>query len=184
VSLKARCFCGAVEIEIAGSPEAMGYCHCRSCRSWSGGPVNAYSPWKPEAVRIIDGAEHVAMFQKSKMSQRQYCAKCGGHLMINHPPPGLVRVFAPPSPISHSPRPCTSTTPRRRCRCRTDCPNSAIFQTSWVGQARRCKSDPLASYFYRIRSPSSERVISKPAQLFLCPPRQRAWTGQGAHGSG
>lgn len=72
----------------------MGYCHCQSCRSWSGGPVNAFSLWKPDAVRIAAGAEHVAMFQKSKLSQRQYCAKCGGHLMTSHPPLGLVDVFA------------------------------------------------------------------------------------------
>jgi hypothetical protein len=39
------------------------------------------------------GAESVAMFQKSKLSQRQYCAKCGGHLMTTHPPLGLIDVF-------------------------------------------------------------------------------------------
>jgi hypothetical protein len=89
-----RCFCGAVELQATGSPEAMGYCHCRSCRSWSGGPVNAFTLWKPEAVRITAGAEHVATVQKSKLSQRQYCAKCGGHLMVNHPTLGLVDVFA------------------------------------------------------------------------------------------
>jgi hypothetical protein len=33
-----RCFCGAVEVAVSGTPEAMGYCHCRSCRSWSGAP--------------------------------------------------------------------------------------------------------------------------------------------------
>jgi hypothetical protein len=38
-----NCFCGAVKLEVTGSPEAMGYCHCSSCRSWSGGPVNAFS---------------------------------------------------------------------------------------------------------------------------------------------
>jgi hypothetical protein len=89
-----RCFCGAVELEVVGSPEAMGYCHCGSCRSWSGGPVNAFSLWKAEAVRITGGAEHVATFQKSAFSQRQYCKKCGGHLMTRHPPAGLVDVFA------------------------------------------------------------------------------------------
>jgi hypothetical protein len=88
------CFCGAVELEVTGSPEAMGYCHCRSCRSWSGGPVNAFSLWKPEAVRIISGAENIATFQKTELSQRKFCAKCGGHLMTNHPPLGLVDVFA------------------------------------------------------------------------------------------
>ena len=89
-----KCFCGAVELEVTGSPEVVGYCHCRSCRSWSGAPVNAFSLWKPEAVRIVAGAEHVAMFQKTKFSQRKYCAKCGGHLMNNHPTVGLVDVLA------------------------------------------------------------------------------------------
>jgi hypothetical protein len=28
------------------------------------------------------------------MSERQYCAKCGGHLMTSHPTLGLVDVFA------------------------------------------------------------------------------------------
>jgi hypothetical protein len=89
-----NCLCGAVEVEASGAPEAMGYCHCLSCRSWSGGPVNAFSLWKPDAVRITSGSQHVATFEKTAMSQRKYCAKCGGHLMTNHPTLGLVDVFA------------------------------------------------------------------------------------------
>ncbi len=89
-----RCFCGTVEWEVTGSPEGMGYCHCSSCRSWSGGPVNAFSLWKPEAVRVTKGAEHVATFAKTKMSHRKYCAKCGGHLMTDHPTLGMIDVYA------------------------------------------------------------------------------------------
>jgi hypothetical protein len=89
-----RCFCGTVEVKVTGEPEAMGYCHCASCRSWSGGPVNAFTLWRPEAVAITAGAEHVATFEKTKFSQRRYCAKCGGHLLANHPTIGLVDVFA------------------------------------------------------------------------------------------
>ncbi|HEY6982231.1 GFA family protein [Reyranella sp.] len=88
------CFCGAVKLEVEGKPEAMGYCHCRSCRSWSGGPVNAFTLWSPEAVRIISGAESIATFQKTSLSQRKYCKECGGHLMTLHPPLGLVDIFA------------------------------------------------------------------------------------------
>lgn len=88
------CFCGAVELEADGAPEAMGYCHCRSCRSWSGGPVNAFSVWKPDSVRVTSGAEHVATYTKTPVSERKYCTKCGGHIMTNHPPLGLVDVFA------------------------------------------------------------------------------------------
>jgi hypothetical protein len=88
------CFCGAVELEVTGTPEAMGYCHCQACRSWSAAPVNAFSLWKPDTVRVTSGAEHIATFQKTPLSQRQYCTKCGGHLMTNHPPLGLVDVYA------------------------------------------------------------------------------------------
>ncbi|MBK1870759.1 GFA family protein [Aestuariivirga sp. YIM B02566] len=94
MTYKGSCFCGAVTLEISGSPEAMGYCHCSSCRSWSGGPVNAFSLWKPEAVKVTAGAEHVASFAKTPLSHRKYCKKCGGHLMTDHPPLGLVDVFA------------------------------------------------------------------------------------------
>jgi hypothetical protein len=83
-----------VTIEATGSPVAMGYCHCRSCRSWSGGPVNAFTLWKPDAVEIVTGAKLVAMFQKTGFSQRRYCMHCGGHLMAHHPPIGLVDIFS------------------------------------------------------------------------------------------
>lgn len=93
-SHKGECFCGAVKLEVSGEPEAMGYCHCRSCRSWSGGPVNAFSLWKPENVKVTTGTENIATFKKTELSHRQYCRKCGGHLMTNHPSLGMVDVFA------------------------------------------------------------------------------------------
>ena len=89
-----ECFCGAVRLQATGEPEAMGYCHCRSCRSWSGGPVNAFTLWKPDAVRITAGADHIATFEKTAVSQRKYCTRCGGHLMTAHPPLGLIDMFA------------------------------------------------------------------------------------------
>ena len=88
------CFCGAVEIEATGAPEAMGYCHCRSCRSWSAGPVNAFTLWKPENVKVTKGAEFIGKFMKTPVSDRQYCTKCGGHLMTGHPTFGLTDVYA------------------------------------------------------------------------------------------
>ena len=88
------CFCEAVEIRVTGQPNAMGYCHCRSCRSWSGGPVNAFSLWPPEAVEVVRGAEHIATYSKTPMSERKFCRLCGGHLMAMHPPLKMVDVFA------------------------------------------------------------------------------------------
>ncbi|HEY0832285.1 MAG TPA: GFA family protein [Azospirillum sp.] len=86
------CFCGAVEIEATGAPEEMGYCHCSSCRSYSGGPVSAFILWKSENVKVTKGAEFLGRFMKTEMSDRQFCTKCGGHIMTGHPALGLTDV--------------------------------------------------------------------------------------------
>lgn len=88
------CFCGAVTVEATGEPVGMGYCHCASCRSWSGGPVNAFTLWQPDAVRVTAGSENIGTFAKTPVSERKYCLKCGGHLMTNHPTLGVVDVFS------------------------------------------------------------------------------------------
>ena len=71
------CFCGAVEIEVTGAPEGMGYCHCASCRSWSAGPVNAFTLWKPANVKVTKGADKIGHVIKSDRSDRQCCKECG-----------------------------------------------------------------------------------------------------------
>jgi hypothetical protein len=89
-----RCFCGAVELEVAGAPVAAGYCHCASCRSWSAAPVNAFSLWKPDAVKLTRGAANVGVYFKTNNSHRKFCRICGGHLLTDHPGWGLVDVYA------------------------------------------------------------------------------------------
>src|SRR5690349_11227763 len=89
-----QCFCGAVKVEVTGEPEAMGYCHCNSCRSWSASPVNAFTLWKPENVRVTSGEEYVATFSKTPRSDRKYCSKCGGHLLTDHPLWSVVDVYS------------------------------------------------------------------------------------------
>lgn len=89
-----NCFCGAVEVQVTDEPLAMGYCHCSSCRSWSAGPVNGFTLWKPEDVRITRGTEKVREFHKSPNSLRKWCDTCGGHILTDHPQWGLVDVYA------------------------------------------------------------------------------------------
>lgn len=90
----AQCFCGAVALELDGAPEAMGYCHCDSCRRWSAGPVNAFTLWPKAAVRIIRGAELLGSYAKTPASVRRWCTQCGGHVLTEHPNWGLVDVYA------------------------------------------------------------------------------------------
>jgi hypothetical protein len=89
-----KCFCGAVEIRVSGEPVAMGYCHCASCRSWSAGPVNAFTLWKPEAVKVTKGADQVGTYHKTDKSDRKWCKRCGGHLYTEHPGWGVTDVYA------------------------------------------------------------------------------------------
>jgi hypothetical protein len=88
------CFCGAVQLAVKGEPEAMGYCHCESCRHWSAGPVNAFTLWKPEAVSIVRGAENIGTYNKTPESYRKWCKTCGGHILTEHPSMGLTDVYA------------------------------------------------------------------------------------------
>jgi hypothetical protein len=88
------CFCGAVELAVTGEPVAAGFCHCTSCRSWSAAPVNAFSLWKPDAVKITKGEADVGVYHKTEKSYRKFCKRCGGHLLTDHPPWGLVDVYA------------------------------------------------------------------------------------------
>jgi hypothetical protein len=91
---KGKCFCGAVEIRVVGKPVAMGYCHCTSCRSWSAGPVNAFTLWPPAAVAVTRGSEQLGSYKKTENSIRKWCKSCGGHVLTEHPGFKLTDVYA------------------------------------------------------------------------------------------
>ena len=92
--IRGGCFCGAVELRVAGKPAAMGYCHCTSCREWSAAPVNAFTLWPPEAVTITRGKDQVGSYSKTERSIRKWCKACGGHLFNEHPTCGVIDVYA------------------------------------------------------------------------------------------
>ncbi|NOQ68860.1 MAG: GFA family protein [Gammaproteobacteria bacterium] len=93
------CFCGEVTFTVSGEPELMAYCHCESCRSWSAGPVSAFTLWKPDDFKITGGLDNIAGFDKNPLSEeknvvsnRVWCKTCGGHLYTDHPAMGLIDV--------------------------------------------------------------------------------------------
>lgn len=93
-SYKGSCFCGAVQFTVSGAPAAMGYCHCNSCRHWSAGPVNAFTLWNPDAVKITQGEQSIGTYNKTPQSSRKWCKACGGHLFTDHPSWNLTDVYA------------------------------------------------------------------------------------------
>lgn len=91
---KGKCFCGAVEVTATGAPFAMGYCHCKDCRAWSAGPVNAFTLWKRDEVKVTKGEDSVGNYALTEGSQRKFCKKCGGHVFTDHPPGDFTDVYA------------------------------------------------------------------------------------------
>ena len=98
---KGKCFCGAVELTVSGEPVAEGFCHCSSCRSWSAAPVNAFTLWKPDAVKFTKGEANVGVYHKTEKSYRKFCKTCGGHLLTDHPLWGVIDVYAATIPTFH-----------------------------------------------------------------------------------
>jgi hypothetical protein len=58
------------------------------------GPLSAFILWKAESVRVTKGVEFLGRFNKTGFSDRQFCTKCGGHIMIAHPDLGFTDVKA------------------------------------------------------------------------------------------
>lgn len=93
-SYRGSCFCGAVEITVTGEPVAMGFDHCTSCRQWSAGPINAFTLWAPQNVKVTKGAGNLGMYSRHPQSERKFCKTCGGHVMTDHPPLKVTDVYA------------------------------------------------------------------------------------------
>lgn len=86
------CFCGAVGIRAEGEPILMGYCHCNSCRHWSGAPVNAFALWSAGNVSVTKEAGNIRTYNKTPGTFRKSCTTCGGHLYLEHPSMGLTDI--------------------------------------------------------------------------------------------
>ena len=56
--------------------------------------MNAYTLWKSENVRVTKGAEFLGRFNKVGFSDRRFCNRCGGHVVVDHPSLGLSDVYA------------------------------------------------------------------------------------------
>jgi hypothetical protein len=89
-----RCFCGAVEFEVKGTPAFQGYCHCTDCRGWLGAPVHAATLWPKDHFKVTRGNENITSYAKTPNSHRQSCKTCGGHFAVVHPGMGMVDVMA------------------------------------------------------------------------------------------
>ncbi|WP_339630422.1 GFA family protein [uncultured Sneathiella sp.] len=92
----ASCSCGAIEIEADGEPVVQCYCHCNSCRSFTGCPVNAPVLWPRDKIRIVRGEDKLRHYSKTGHAEagRYSCSICNGLVGINLFEAGLYDIFA------------------------------------------------------------------------------------------
>ena len=56
--------------------------------------MNAFTLWKEENVKVTRGTEFLGRFNRTGFSDRQFCTRCGGHIMTHHPGFGFTDVYA------------------------------------------------------------------------------------------
>ena len=71
-----KCSCGAVQFTVSGKPETLG------------------AFWKPGALVVTQGAEHIATFNRTAKSCRKWCKVCGSYLYMDHAGIGLTDLYA------------------------------------------------------------------------------------------
>jgi hypothetical protein len=94
MTYRGKCFCGSVEFTVTGDPVAMGYCHCRSCREWSGAPVSGWILYPRDSVKFDKGSGNVGSYRRTDRNVRKWCNTCGGDVLVDLPKWDLVEVFA------------------------------------------------------------------------------------------
>lgn len=75
--LQGHCLCGAVRLTATKAGNRVGACHCGMCRRWGGGP---FMEVDCGADVVIDGEQHISIFDSSKWAERGFCRECGTHL--------------------------------------------------------------------------------------------------------
>ena len=68
--------------------------HPRIADLYSGAPVTAFTLWRDAQVKVTRGAELIAGFNKSGFSDRRFCTRCGGHVLVLHPGMGFTDIYA------------------------------------------------------------------------------------------
>lgn len=76
----AECYCGVVKLAIQGDPVVQCYCHCSSCRKWSGQPVTACILWPEAQVNIVAGRDQMHRHSNTDHPEggKFSCKICGG----------------------------------------------------------------------------------------------------------
>ncbi len=90
-TIPGKCLCGAVQFTVTAKKPNVGVCHCKMCRTWSGGVVFALS--EVEALDISKD-DNLGIYKSSEWGERCFCKTCGSNLFWRSPSYDHVAVMA------------------------------------------------------------------------------------------
>ena len=77
ITLTGKCLCGAVTFQALSKEGNVGACHCKMCRTWSGGVLFAVE----DAHELrIEGEANLGVYKSSDWGERCFCKNCGTNL--------------------------------------------------------------------------------------------------------
>jgi len=77
VTATGRCLCGKISYRITGPKIWSGYCHCESCRRFSGAVVTS---WLGISDTDLEFDQHQPAVYQSEGVKRGFCPSCGSSL--------------------------------------------------------------------------------------------------------
>jgi len=93
--IKGSCLCGAVKLEISGTPHSLSYCHCSRCRK-AAGVFSAILTGPVADLTIVSGQDAIARYHTDAFPKynRAFCRHCGTSLGVLATEDGIYGVAA------------------------------------------------------------------------------------------
>ena len=82
MGLTGGCLCGRVRYELGSEPFDCGWCHCRTCQLFSGGPAMVFASVPSSDFVWIQGKSDIRSFRSSSFGKRTICGECGTPMTI------------------------------------------------------------------------------------------------------
>jgi hypothetical protein len=78
--LTGGCLCRGVRFEVTEPFERLNACHCTTCKKISGGVGTVSGRAATDAIRILEGAELLRVYQPDEGTAKTFCSVCGTNL--------------------------------------------------------------------------------------------------------
>jgi hypothetical protein len=80
---RASCHCGAVRYEVSADPVDAKICHCRTCQTLHGAPMQWAAIFHKRHVRMTRGIEHLR-FYSDTLDRAERVAPCKVSCALRH----------------------------------------------------------------------------------------------------